>query len=92
MKDRFTIKKVVLALVVVYTISSVIFQEIKINNIKEEITTQDKALQELKDSNRRLKNEVEFSKTDEYIEKMARERLGYIKPGETPVLGNNNSK
>lgn len=40
--------------------------------------------------NQKLKDEVNMSKSDSYIEKLARERLGLIKPGETPVIDSSN--
>ncbi len=36
--------------------------------------------------NQELRNELEYLQSDEYIEKVAREELGLVKPGETPVL------
>lgn len=40
----------------------------------------------LKEENIKLQDEIELSKTDKYIEKLAREKLGLIKDGETPVI------
>jgi len=37
-----------------------------------------------------LQCEVVLSKTDKYIEKLAREILGLVKEGETPVMDNKN--
>ena len=39
----------------------------------------------MKEKNERLQEEVEKSESDEYLEKLARERLNMIKPGETSV-------
>ena len=49
-------------------------------------------LEDLKNKNAQLQEEVEFSKTDAYLERMTRERLGYIKPGEVPVLNDDSLK
>jgi len=46
--------------------------------------------QSVQDKNQELKDEVKMSKSDSYIEKLARERLGLVKPGETPVIDSNN--
>ena len=35
---------------------------------------------------------MQLSKTDKYIEKLAREKLGLIKEGETPVINNSVSE
>lgn len=39
-------------------------------------------LGELQDENDQLKREIDFSKTPDFIERMAREILGWVKPGE----------
>jgi cell division protein FtsB len=43
----------------------------------------DAEIKKLQAENERLKNEVEYRKTPFYIEKSAREKLGYGKNGET---------
>lgn len=40
----------------------------------------------LKADNERLNQEQQLLQTDVYIEKVAREELGLVKPGETPYL------
>ena len=54
-----------------------------INRQIEQMTQEEKIVL---DKNLKLKDEVKMSKSDSYIEKLARERLGLIKPGETPVI------
>lgn len=36
--------------------------------------------------NEELRRELEYLQSDDYIEKVAREELGLVKPGETPVV------
>ena len=55
------------------------------NKIQKDIKAKQTQLNELKDKNKKLQNEVSQSSTDEYIEKMARERLGMIKEGEKVI-------
>lgn len=43
-----------------------------------------------KEKNQKLQDEIKMSKSDAYIEKLARERLGLIKEGETPVIDSKN--
>ncbi len=45
-------------------------------------------LEKAQEENKKLQDEVQLSKTDKYIEKLAREKLGLIKEGETPVINN----
>lgn len=40
--------------------------------------------------NQKLQEEVKMSNSNVYIEKLAREKLGLIKQGETPVIDNKN--
>ena len=59
------------------------------NRIKKEIDNRLLQLEEVKQKNDRLQEEVEKINSDsaEYLEKLARERLGMIKPGEKVVNG-----
>ena len=59
----------------------------KINN---EIANKKLEEQKIKETNKKLQDEVKMSSSDMYIEKLARERLGLIKQGETPVIDNKN--
>lgn len=89
MKKRLTLKNIIIALIIVYSGVSVISQQIKVNQIKKEIAKQETELDNLKEKKQKLQDEVDLSKTTLYIEKMARERLGYVKNDETPVINNN---
>lgn len=59
------------------------------NRIQKEIDNKQLQLDEVKQKNDRLQEEVEKinSGSAEYLEKLARERLGMIKPGEKVVNG-----
>jgi cell division protein FtsB len=59
-------------------------------NIKAEILQNKVEQQKVKEKNQKLQDEVKMSKTDMYIENLARERLGFIKQGETPVIDTKN--
>jgi len=67
-----------------------ISQQIKMYSIKKQITLQQSEEQVVKQKNQKLQDEIKMSKTDAYIEKLARERLGLIKEGETPVIDSKN--
>ena len=60
------------------------------NKIHKDIEAKQTQLNELQDKNKKLQDEVNQSSTDEYIERMARERLGIIKNGEK-VITNSDS-
>jgi cell division protein FtsB len=59
-------------------------------SINRQIEQVEQEEQGVLEKNQKLKDEVKMSKTDSYIEKLARERLGLLKPGETPVIDSSN--
>jgi cell division protein FtsL len=67
-----------------------ISQQVKMYSIQKQITLQQKEEQIVKGKNQKLQDEIKMSKTDAYIEKLAREKLGLIKEGETPVIDTKN--
>lgn len=90
MKKRgFNFKKVLFIITVVYCCFILITQQIRINKIKKETVSYQSELKLLQVKNQKLQDEVRMSKSEMYIEKLAREKLGLIKPGETPVINSN---
>lgn len=86
MKKRFTLRNIaILVLISVFCISF-IRQELAVRNIKKNMQVQQQELDKVKEKNETLKDEVSQSKSEQYIEKMARERLGMVKPGEKAVV------
>lgn len=84
-KKRFNFKSILIILVFVYIGYIVVSTQISMNKIKAEIQLKQVELAKIKDNNQKLQDEVNMSKTDAYYEKLARERLGLVKPGEAPV-------
>lgn len=60
-----------------------VFSELKVKN---EINSQQERLEELKNKNQELKTNLEAVKSDAFIEKIARDKLGLAKEGETVVV------
>ena len=59
--------------------------------LSKAIQTQE--LKELKEKNIRLQAELDRAQSNnEYLEKLARERLGLIKEGEQQIISNNSSE
>jgi len=54
--------------------------------LKQEIKVLEAQLAEVQEQNRQLQEELEYSQTPEAIEKIAREKLGLIKPGEIVIM------
>ncbi|EJO5347466.1 septum formation initiator family protein [Clostridium botulinum] len=85
---KINVKKLILLLGIVYIVGIFINQQITIHKIRDEISNKKMELKEVKEKNQKLQDEVKLSKSKDYIEKLARERLRLIKKGETPVINN----
>lgn len=72
--------------ITVIFVGTLISQEITKKRLSEEKIKVEKELQDLKSKNQELTEEFDDSQTDEYIERLARERLGMIKEGETVII------
>ncbi|OOM82047.1 cell division protein FtsB [Clostridium puniceum] len=89
MGKKLILKKIIIAGFIVFFAFSYIRQCITMNRIQKEIDSKQSQLDEVKQKNDRLQEEVEKINSDsaDYLEKLARERLGMIKPGEKVVNG-----
>ena len=87
MEKKLILKKVIIVGCVVFFVFSYIRQSVTMNRIQKEIDSKQLQLDEVKQKNERLQDEVEKINSDssDYLEKLARERLGMIKPGEKVV-------
>lgn len=87
MRKKSIIKKLIIIAFLFIFSFGYIRQMITMNRIEKEIESKQSQLDEIKDKHERLQDEV--SKIDEgsldYLEKLARERLGMIKQGEKVV-------
>ena len=84
-KKRITLKKISIILIFAIFIISFIKQQITIRRIREDIVISQKQLDDLKEKNSKLEKELENVNSEEYKEKLVRERLGMIKSGEIIV-------
>ena len=89
MEKKLILKKIVIAGFIIFFAFSYIRQSITMNRIQKEIDNKQFQLDEVKQKNERLQDEVEKINSDssDYLEKLAREKLGMIKPGEKVVNG-----
>lgn len=85
MKRRLTFKSTIIILLFAVFIISFIRQELTMKRIQQDIVTSQEELKNLKDKNIRLQAELDSTPSDEYLEKLARERLGMVKEGEVVV-------
>lgn len=86
LKSIKSIKNITIVILIAAFVYSFIRQEITMKRIQEELTTATQTLNDVNDKNIKLQSELEEAKTqNEYLEKLARERLGMVKPGESVV-------
>jgi cell division protein FtsL len=87
MEKKLMLKKIIIAGCIVFFVFSYIRQSVTMSRIQKEIDSKQLQLDEVKQKNERLQDEVEKINSDssDYLEKLARERLGMIKPGEKVV-------
>ena len=86
MKKRLTLNKVIIIVIFAVFIFSLIRQGVALKRIKENLSVQRQNLNQLKEENEKLQAEVESAQSNhEYIEKLARERLGLIKDGDQVI-------
>ena len=87
MKKKSIIKKLIIFAFIIFFAWSYVNQFITMKKIEVEIADKQSQLEEVQEKNERLQEEVEKinSNSASYLEKLARERLGMIKPGEKVV-------
>ena len=85
-KKRYTLRlrtKIFLALLFLgYFGITILKQEIKLNEQKAEILHLQEQIAETEEVNAELERLIEYTESEEFIEKVARERLGWVKKGE----------
>ncbi|MGG7143999.1 FtsB family cell division protein [Clostridium nigeriense] len=85
-KKQLTLKRLIIVFIFAVFVVNYIKQEITIRRIQEDIVNSQEELQELKDKNGELESDLKkATESNEYLEKLARERLGMIKDGEKVV-------
>lgn len=86
MKKNMNLKKMVFFILLIYAGYIFANQQIIMGNIKKQIIQRKTELESLQEKNQKLQDEVKMSKSDSYIEKLAREKLKLVKEGEIPVI------
>ena len=93
MKKNINLKIISVVLIIGIFSVSLIKQVVALRRIKKEISTQTQELEQLKEKNIKLQAELDRAQgNNEYLEKLARERLGLIKEGEQQIITNNISE
>lgn len=92
MRGRIKFKNLVIIILIGVFSIAYVRQEITMKRLSEEIDVKHKQLEEARSNNERLQDEVNHANTDEYIERLARERLGMIKEGEKVIINSDKPK
>ena len=94
-KKRYTLRprtKIFLILLFLgYFGITVLKQEIKLNEQRDEILHLKEQIAETEEVNGDLERLIEYTESDEYIERVARERLGWVKKGEIIFIEKKNN-
>ena len=81
-KGKFKIKNVLLCFFLIYVVITLTNQQLSIAKLRRAEQDSQAKIQKVRTENERLKAMISNANTDEYIEKLAREQLGLVKPGE----------
>jgi cell division protein FtsL len=92
MRKKIGIKAVGIVIALLYAGGIFVGQRVSAYKLRQEIANQLTEFEKVKETNQRLQDEVNMSKDPRFIEKLARERLGLIKEGETPVIHSSGKK
>jgi cell division protein FtsB len=85
-RKKFKLKALITLLIVIYVSYTLINQERILVKSKKQITQSLQELSNIKDNNLKLLDEVKESSTDTFKERLAREKLGLVKDGETTIV------
>ncbi|MEG0132867.1 MAG: septum formation initiator family protein [Clostridium sp.] len=85
---KFSFKKIILLGIAFYVGFVFINQQIIMFRQHRDIEKYTSDFEEAQEKNQKLQDEIKLSKDNKYIEKLARERLGLVKEGESPVINN----
>lgn len=83
---KFSLKKISLLLIAFYVGFTFINQQITMFRQHRDIEKYTSQLQAAQEKNQKLQDEIKLSNDNRYIEKLAREKLGLIREGESPVV------
>lgn len=77
---------VLIGFCLLYVMYSFADQALQLSKLRREVSDLRAREATLKSDNERLNQEQQLLQTDAYVEKVAREELGLVKPGETPYI------
>jgi cell division protein FtsB len=84
--SRSRLPAIVLSLLLAYLVISFGSQFSKLSVMQRDVQSIQLQVQDMKQNNTVLREELRLAQSDAYIEKIAREKIGLVKPGETRVV------
>lgn len=92
---RFSISKLsslILIVLLIYLVASLTLQFKKLYTMQDEMREVQKKVDELKEKNLEIHEQLKHVQSDQYIEQMAREKLGLVKSGESRIITTQSDK
>lgn len=90
-RRRVNIKRLILVFVLIYgvvmAVSIIIRQQSMMAKQAEDAVLLEQQIEQIQRTNSELERKIQFTETDAYIERIARDQLGYIKEGEIKIVG-----
>lgn len=77
-------KRWLFLIVFLYLFGGLVQQEVRLFTLRRQAESYRREIEALQQESKELQERIQLLNSDSYIEKMARERLGLVKPGETP--------
>ena len=84
--SRSRLPAIVLSLLLAYLVISFGSQFSKLSVMQRDVQSIQLQVQDMQQNNAVLREELRLAQSDAYIEKIAREKIGLVKPGETRVV------
>lgn len=78
--------RIILAICFLYVLVLLVDQQLQIASVGSQRAEIARQIAVLKEANAALERELELLRTNAYVERVAREQLGLIKPGEIPYV------
>ncbi|KUK54776.1 MAG: Cell division protein FtsL [Desulfotomaculum sp. 46_296] len=92
---RFSISRLsslILVILLIYLVASFTLQFKKLYAMQHEMKEVQKKVVELQGKNLQMREQLKLVQSDQYIEQMAREKLGLVKSGESRIITTQSDK
>ncbi|MHB0884402.1 MAG: FtsB family cell division protein [Bacillota bacterium] len=83
---RVRFGRLLVVVFLLYGVSVFAAQEVRVHRLRAQEAGVQAEIRQLQQANQGLQEQVNQARTDEYIEKVAREQLGLVKEGEIPYF------